>query len=245
VKAAKFLLPILACAAFCQAPEVHAQTKPPVKATPAPAAPPATDIGSTALRAPEQGTVSEEAQELAKQAMTEFGKGQLASAKRDFERVLQLAPGNLPTEINLGLIAYRQKAYGDAVSNLRKVVRADPDAAVAWLILGVIYYDQNKLDEALAALSQAALLAPKDARAHHFLGVTIGKKGWFLGAEDELRKAIELQPDYAEAHFNLAVFYLQRSPPAVELARRHYQKALDLGAARDAQVEKMLGTPKD
>ena len=113
------------------------------------------------------------------------------------------------------------------------------------MILGVIYYDQNKLDRALAALAQAVLFEPKDARAHHFLGVTIGKKGWYLGAEDEMRKAIELNPDYAEAHFNLAVFYLQRSPPAVELARRHYQKALDLGAAPDPQVEKGIGPPKE
>ena len=55
-----------------------------------------------------------------------------------------------------------------------------------------------------------------------------------------MRKAIELQPNYTEAHFNLAVFYLQRTPPAVELARRHYQKALDLGASPDAQLEKSL-----
>jgi Flp pilus assembly protein TadD len=73
--------------------------------------------------------------------------------------------------------------------------------------------------------------------------VTVGKKGWYSAAEDEMRKAIELQPDYAEAHFNLAVFYLQRNPPAVELARRHYQKARDLGAAPDPDVEKRLNAP--
>jgi Tfp pilus assembly protein PilF len=56
-----------------------------------------------------------------------------------------------------------------------------------------------------------------------------------------MRKALELQPDYQEAHFNLAVFYLQRNPPAVELARRHYQKALDLGGAPDAEVARALG----
>ena len=115
---------------------------------------------------------------------------------------------------------------------------------IAWLILGIVYYDQDKLEHALAALAQAVLLEPKDARAHHYLGVTIGRKGWYSGAEEEMRKAIELQPGYAEAHFNLAVFYLQRSPPAVELARRHYERALELGADPDPDVAKSLTGPK-
>jgi Flp pilus assembly protein TadD len=57
-----------------------------------------------------------------------------------------------------------------------------------------------------------------------------------------MRRAIELDPEYAEAHFNLAVFCLQRQPPAVELARRHYQKALDLGAAPDPELETKLAS---
>jgi Flp pilus assembly protein TadD len=55
-----------------------------------------------------------------------------------------------------------------------------------------------------------------------------------------LRRAVEIRPDYADAHFNLAVFCLERDPPAVELARRHYRRALDLGAAPDPLVERAL-----
>ena len=39
------------------------------------------------------------------------------------------------------------------------------------------------------------------------------------------RKAIELDETYAEAHYNLAVLYLERQPPAIELARRHLAKS--------------------
>jgi tetratricopeptide (TPR) repeat protein len=196
---------------------------------------------TTELNEPGKTAVSDEAQQLARLALADFAKGNLTSAKSGFERVLELAPGNLPTTINLGLIAYRQKAYAEAERLLQTVVRAQPEAGLAWLILGVIAYEQDKLDTALAALSQAVLYEPKNARAHHYLGVTVGKKGWFLGAEDEMRKALEIDPDYAEAHFNLAVFYLERNPPAVELARRHYQKSLDLGGPPDAQVAKAIG----
>ena len=200
---------------------------------------------SVDLNQPGRKRASEEAQKVANKALAEFGKNDLDAARKDFLKVLELAPGNLPTLINLGLLEYRAKKYDAAEIVLKRVVRSEPESGLGWLVLGVVYYDQNKLDAALAALAQAVLFEPKDARAHHYLGVTIGRKGWYLGAEDEMRKAIVLAPDYPEAHFNLAVFYLQRTPPAVELARRHYQQALDLGAAPDAQVEKSLAEPKE
>jgi Flp pilus assembly protein TadD len=217
-------------------------------AQPTPKAPLPSFQGSTSLRPaeipdPARSGLSEEAQRLAKRATAAFEKGELAAAKHDFEQVLILAPANPAASINLGLIAYREKRFSDAETLLRTVVRANPDIGLAWLILGIIYYEQDKEDAALAALAQAVYLEPKDARAHHYLGVSIGRRGWYLGAEDEMRKAIELQPDYSEAHYNLAVFYLQRQPPALELARRHYQKALDLGAAPDPEIAKQLAAP--
>ena len=209
-----------------------------------PAAPEPTLGPSADLNTPGENKAPDEAQKLARRALGALAKGDTESAKRDFLKVLQLAPDNVPTTINLGLVEYRQKNYPEAERLLLHAVRLQPETGLGWLILGVIEYDQDKLDAALAALAQAALWEPKNAMVHHYLGVTVGKKGWYSGAEDEMRKAIELQPNYAEAHFNLAVFYLQRNPPAVELARRHYQKALDLGAAPDPDVEKRLNAPK-
>lgn len=198
---------------------------------------------STELNEPGKKQASAEAQRLANRALAAFSKGDLAAARKDFLQVLEIVPGNLPTTINLGLLEYRAKHYAEAEKLLKKVLRAEPESGLAWLILGVVYYDREQFDAALGALGQAVYLEPKDARAHHYLGVTIGRKGWYSGAEDEMRKAIALAPDYAEAHFNLAVFYLQRTPPAVELARRHYQQALDLGAAPDPDVAKHLVAP--
>ena len=200
---------------------------------------------STELNEPGKKQVSTEARQLAKTAVLAMANGDLPAAQRDFAKVLALAPDNVPTTINLGLVAYRQKNYTVAEKFLQKAIRLQPDTGLGWLILGVVHYDQDKLDAALAALAQAALLEPKNATVHQYLGVTVGKKGWLSGAEDELRKAIEIDPLYAEAHFNLAVFYLQRNPPSVELARRHYQKALDLGAAPDAAVARSLAEPKE
>ena len=191
--------------------------------------------------APPITEVTDDAQPLVKRAIASMQKGDLTHAKQDLEQVLKLTPNHAIALLDLGIIAYRKTNFREAESLLQRAVRSDPDLAQGWFILGVVRQDEGKLDASLAALAQAVFLDPKNARAHHHLGVTIGRKGWYSGAEEEMRKAIELQPDYSEAHFNLAVFYLQRQPPAVELARRHYQKALDLGAAPDAEVAKAIG----
>jgi Tfp pilus assembly protein PilF len=192
--------------------------------------------------------MSADARKALDEGIEAFKKKDLETARVAFEKLLLLEPANLAALVNLGLVEYRLQHPDEAEKLLKKAVRIEPDAGTAWLTLGIVCYEQDKLDAALAALAQAALLEPKNAKVHNYLAATIGKKGWGSGAESELQKAIQLDADYADAHFNLAVFYLQRNPPAIELARRHYQKALDLGAPADPLVEKDLqsqeNTPK-
>ena len=76
------------------------------------------------------------------------------------------------------------------------------------------------------------------------LGVSYLQMQNFPKAKALFERALQLDPDYVEANFNLALSYLQRTPPAVELARRHYYRAIDLGAAPDPLVEKSLGDDK-
>lgn len=192
------------------------------------------------IQEPGKTKVSDEAQKLSKQAISKLEKGDSEGARKDFEKVLTLVPGNLPTLINLGLVEYRQKKLTDAEVHLKAAVKGASESGLPWLILGVVQFEQGKLEAAFASLAMSAYLEPKDARTHHYLGVVMGSKGWYSAAEDEMRKAIELAPEYAEAHYNLAVFYLERQPPAVELARRHYYKSIDLGGAPDPEIEKKL-----
>lgn len=199
---------------------------------------------STDLNEPGKKAASDAVQELNKQALAAMNKGNLEVAKKDFLKVLEEVPDNVPTIINLGLVEYRTKHYPEAEKRLHLAVRLAPESGTGWLVLGVVQYEAGRYDHALASLAQAAVLEPKNAMVHHYFGVTLGQKGWYTGAEEEMRKALEIDPSYAEAHFNLSIFYLQRNPPAVELARRHYQRSLELGAAPDPDIEKSLTPPK-
>ena len=169
-----------------------------------------------------------------------FADGKYKQARNAYRMVIQVSPNHLPALVNLGLTEFYLGNHADAEKLLKQAVQQRIETAPAWLILGLIYLDQNKLDAALAALTQATYHDPKNARAHNFLGVVVGRLGWLEAAEAELRKAIELDEKYADANYNLALFYLDRKSPAIELARRHYRRALELGAEKDPEVEKML-----
>jgi len=168
-----------------------------------------------------------------------------SAARARLEKILETEPDNAMALLDLGSLEYRARHFEEAEKWLKRATRLKPDSAAAWLALGVVACESGKLDAALAALSQAVLLEPRNAKAHSYLGVTVGRKGWLDGAEAELQRALELDETLAEAHFNLAVVYLQENPPMVELARRHYHRARDLGAAPDSLVENQLKGSKE
>jgi len=195
-----------------------------------------------AADAPEKALpiLSEDAKSAASRGLADFRNGQFEDAKSEFQKMTELAPTHPMAWANLGSAEFRLGEIPRAEEHLKKAVLLDPTAQQAWLTLGIIDYQKNDLYAGLAALSQAVYLDPRDPKAHLYLGVLIRKRGWLQGAEDEMRKAIELDEQYAEAHFNLAVLYLEHQPPAIELARRHYYRALKLGAEHDAELDRVL-----
>lgn len=180
------------------------------------------------------------AEKIGSEGIAAFRSGNYAGAREAYLRVLKIEPDNLPALVNLGSSEYQLGNSAEGERLLRRSLQIKPDNPTAWLNLGIIYLERDEPMRSLAAIAQAVAQDPNDAVTRNYLGVAAGRNRWFDAAESELRRAVELQPDYADAHFNLAVFCLERSPPAVELARRHYEKALELGAAPDPLLEKAL-----
>lgn len=178
--------------------------------------------------------------ELAKKAANAISKRDWKTAKSAYDEMLDAEPDNALTLSNLGAVEYQMGEMAPARVHLERAVQLQPKLAATWITLALIYYQDNDLHLALAAISRAVHERPNDARARNYLGVIIKALGWSNGAEAELQRAIKLDPKYAEAHFNLSLMYLERKPPAIELASRHYAKARALGAAPDKLVEKQL-----
>ncbi len=165
----------------------------------------------------------------------------LATAASKFQAVLDQEPNNMTALSNLGVIYYKLNRLDEAEEILRKSVSATPNDSQARSVLGVVCFRKGKTDDAYNELTRAVALNPRNAEAHNYLGIVMSEKGWPSAAEQEVRRAIELNEQYADAHFNLAVIYSRLKTPRLELARHHYQRARDLGADRDPQLEAVLG----
>ncbi|WP_018290894.1 tetratricopeptide repeat protein [Verrucomicrobium sp. 3C] len=201
------------------------------------AAPPAADNGGEGNNA---SSLTPELRQLAEQAAGYFNEQRHDEAAKVYEQILQKDPGNVFAWANLGVVRYQQARYEDSEKALQQAIKLNPNDAFSHSVLGIVYYQQGRYDNAISMLTRSIVLDPNDPRTRNYLGIACSKKGWQEAAEKELRRAIELNPNYADAHFNLAVIYASQKPPAKELAKRHYQDALNLGLPKDAGLEKFF-----
>lgn len=177
---------------------------------------------------------------LVAEAQRSFAERRFDEAEQKYLQVLRQDERNVVTLANLAIIQMELDRLDEAERHARQAVAVAPNDAYSHLVLGQIKLRQRSADEAMDALSRAAQLDARSAEIQNFLGIALSQKGLRAPAETALRRAIQLDPGYASAHNNLAVIYLNQNPPMVELARWHYQKALNAGHAKNSELEKAL-----
>ncbi|WP_166442578.1 tetratricopeptide repeat protein [Phragmitibacter flavus] len=180
---------------------------------------------------------------LSERATQAFGKKDWKTAREAYLEMLKEEPRNALTLANLGAVEQQDGKLKEAQSYFSRALLINPGLQQTWTALGLVSYELGDSYYAVSALTRAIHEDPTDARAHNYLAAAVKRLGWLDAAEAELRRAIELYPEYANAHFNLALMYLDRKPPAIELARRHYETALSLGSGRDELVDEKLKKP--
>ncbi len=202
------------------------------KPLPKPASP---DAGKKSIKEMPAGTM-----ELVASAQQHFAKNEFDQAGADYQKILDRDENNGIALANLATIELQQGKLPEAEKHIKAALAQSPDDAYNLATLGFLKFREEKYDDALDALSRAAKLDPNNPEIENYLGVTLSHEGQRKPAEAALRRAIELNPNYAPAHNNLAVIYLSQTPPMAEMARWHYQKALDAGQPRNPDLEKML-----
>jgi tetratricopeptide (TPR) repeat protein len=178
--------------------------------------------------------------ELVASAQKHFSQHEFSAAEADYKKILDRDENNGLALANLATIELQEDKFADAEKHINAAIAQNPDDAYNLSTLGYLKFREEKYDEALDALSKAAKIDPENPEIQNYLGVTLSHKGLRAQGETALRKAIQINPNFAPAHNNLAVIYLSQTPPLPQLARWHYQKALDAGQPRNPELEKML-----
>ncbi|MDR3460339.1 MAG: tetratricopeptide repeat protein [Verrucomicrobiae bacterium] len=178
--------------------------------------------------------------QLVASAAQHFSKHEFTDAEADYHKILERDQNNGLALANLATIELQEGKLAEAEKHILAAVAQSPDDAYNLSTLGYLKFREEKFDDALDALSKASKIDPNNPEIENYLGVTLSHKGLRMQAETALRKAISLDANYAPAHNNIAVIYLSQTPPLPQLARWHYQKALDAGQPRNPELEKML-----
>jgi tetratricopeptide (TPR) repeat protein len=206
-------------------------------ATNAPAA--ATDIDPT--RYSNKPRLPEDMRDVAQQATNLFKMQRYDDAAAKYQQIIDKYPESLYAWSNLGVVRSQEGKLPDAMKALQQAVKLSPNDAFSYRNLGIVYYQLNQNDAAIDALERSIALDPNNVYSHDYLGCACSQKGWQEVAEKEFRKAIEIDDNFPDAHYNLAIVYAMQKPPSLELARRHYKRALELGIPKDPRLEKLLG----
>ena len=120
-----------------------------------------------------------------------------------------------------------EKRFGAAIDLYRQAISKDPSYFQAYYNLGIVAYMLKDLPLALGANEQAVQLKPGSVDARYNFALTLRDANYPMDAANELRELLVDSPDEVRAHFMLANLYSQKLNQPF-LARRHYQKVLEL-----------------
>ena len=155
------------------------------------------------------------------QSEQEFEQGD-----RIFTAALALQPGSPYLQARAsfcrGRVLVFHKQYPEAVAQLERSIRLEPDAAYAYNALGIAYLEAADYDRAQRAFQDAIGRAPLWAYPRHNLALAYAQRGQYNPAIAEYRAAMDRAPSYFYLPYNLGLLYarLNRQAEAEEMYRR-------------------------
>jgi tetratricopeptide (TPR) repeat protein len=191
--------------------------------------------------APDKAGLNPELKAYANAAETHYASGDYSSAESDFRKILVVEPQNVYALCNLGVTQLRLQQNEEASETLLKALAYNYDDDFAHFVRGVALLRTARLDDAVEELEIGLKLNDKNASAWHTLGLISIKRGQREQAKNHFLKAVALDSNCSEAHFNLAVIYATSDPAQLDSARKHYKLAISSGAARNSNLDKLLG----
>jgi tetratricopeptide (TPR) repeat protein len=99
-----------------------------------------------------------------------FGKKNTVEARKYFEKVLSMAPGNPIVQFSIGVLELRENNISAAQDHLEKAVQIFPNYVRALELLGQLYCHQGHPDKGVPLVEKAVSLEDGSWKAHWELG---------------------------------------------------------------------------
>jgi tetratricopeptide (TPR) repeat protein len=125
---------------------------------------------------------------------------------------------------NAAQTAAEKGKYQEAIRQVQRALRIEPDYADAYLTWTYVLERQGRPREAALVYRKALKIKRELGSAHINRGVRYGNRGDLAKAEEEFRKAIATGGDCAEARYNLGLIHKRREEWTA--AAREFRRAL-------------------
>lgn len=143
----------------------------------------------------------------------------LPEAIAAYRQTYELAPGNVPANLNLASAYMASGKFDDAKRHIDNLMRIAPDNPLTYYLLGLIEFKKQDYASAFDSVQKALKNAPKYLPATALAGAVAFATGDDTQAEQQLQRALDSYPD------NL---YLRKLLASTLIKRQKYQKALEL-----------------
>jgi Tfp pilus assembly protein PilF len=137
------------------------------------------------------------AQSALEKGLAAHSEGDLTAAATQYDKVLELDPGNKFAYYNLALIDEASKNYGEAEKHYRAAIKTDPAYQPALYNLAILRTSQDP-EEAISLYRAAVKAKPKDAASWLNLGLLLRASGDEAAGDKAVTKALELNPDLVD-----------------------------------------------
>jgi Tfp pilus assembly protein PilF len=178
-----------------------------------------------------------------KKGLQQLKQGELETAKKSFEDVLEINSSHYLAHNNLGVIAFEKKDFVSAIEHYKKSIALYPIVSSVYHNLGLVYFETQKFDEAESVFKKGLRHDPQNPESYFNLANLFLKKEAYENAVIFYNKAISLKPDYFEAYSNLGDIYLINED-FVE-ARKNYEQALKINPKAEPALEGLKHVQKE
>jgi len=159
-------------------------------------------------------------------ALQHHQTNELLQAQALYRKVLQENPRYSDALHLLGVIAYQQGHYQEAVYLIQQAINLNNQVSNYYLNLGNAFKLLGQLEKAIDNFHQALALHPNNISAYNNLGTLFRDQKNFDQAITYYQQALKLEPKYVEGYVNLGTAYREQGQVTEAIAC--YQHALSL-----------------